>query len=150
MIFNKSSLYRKQRIIRLRHRKIRRKTRSQAYECKDYSSFIFNGKTLNKRYLALEIIKCRFDEIDNKNIEDLRAEFNEYPNLDRLLVKINQLDEQRYDRYFIEKEHHLQMSNGDIYVVSNQWGKGNIYQLIEIAANFNYEIINTSKDQLKR
>ncbi|MEI4766757.1 hypothetical protein MSC39_11790, partial [Acinetobacter nosocomialis] len=107
-------------------------------------------KTLNKRYLALEIIKCRFDEIDNKNIEDLRAEFNEYPNLDRLLVKINQLDEQRYDRYFIEKEHHLQMSNGDIYVVSNQWGKGNIYQLIEIAANFNYEIINTSKDQLKR
>ncbi|MFP0389130.1 hypothetical protein ACJ6IV_14410, partial [Acinetobacter nosocomialis] len=117
---------------------------------RDYSSFIFNGKTLNKRYLALEIIKCRFDEIDNKNIEDLRAEFNEYPNLDRLLVKINQLDEQRYDRYFIEKEHHLQMSNGDIYVVSNQWGKGNIYQLIEIAANFNYEIINTSKDQLKR
>lgn len=117
---------------------------------RDYSSFMFNGKTLNKRYLALEIIKCRFDEIDNKNIEDLRAEFNEYPNLDRLLVKLNHLDEQRYDRYFIEKEQHLQMSNGDIYVISNQWGKGNIYQLIEIAANFNYEIINTSKDQLKR
>ncbi|MDC4371858.1 hypothetical protein OHV45_17995, partial [Acinetobacter baumannii] len=117
---------------------------------RDYSSFMFNGKTLNKRYLALEIIKCRFDEIENKNIENLRGEFNEYPNLDRLLVKLNQLDEQRYDRYFIEKEHQLQMSNGDIYVISNQWGKGNIYQLIEIAASFNYEIINTSKDQLKR
>lgn len=117
---------------------------------RDYSSFMFNGKTLNKRYLALEIIKSRFNEIQNKNIEDLRAEFNEYPNLDRLLVKLNQLDEQRYDRYFIEREHQLEMSNGDIYVISNQWGKGNIYQLIEIAASFNYEIINTSKDQLKR
>lgn len=42
------------------------------------------------------------------------------------------------------------MDNGDRYVVSNQWGVGNIYKLIEVANNFNYEIIDQSKTGVVR
>lgn len=110
-------------------------------KAKEYYSFLFNEKTLNKRYLALEIIKSRFKELSEKSIEKLKDEFKEYQNLNKLLFKLEDLESHRYDRYFTSEEHHLIMNNGDVYVVSNQWGRGNIYQLIEIAKKFNYEII---------
>ncbi len=51
---------------------------------------------------------------------------------------------------FFEDEKVLKMDNGDKYVVSNQWGRENIYKLIEVANNLNYEIIDQSKKSVVR
>lgn len=61
-----------------------------------------------------------------------------------MLLKINKI------AIFFEDEKVLKMDNGDKYVVSNQWGRENIYKLIEVANNLNYEIIDQSKKSVVR
>lgn len=62
----------------------------------------------------------------------------------KMLLKINKI------AIFFEDEKVLKMDNGDKYVVSNQWGRENIYKLIEVANNLNYEIIDQSKKSVVR
>lgn len=117
---------------------------------KDYSKFVFNGETLNKRNLAYEIVKTRFNELPEKSYKNLYTEFMQYENVEGLIVKYEEVSENRKDRYFYDESKILKMDNGDRYVVSNQWGRGNIYKLIEVANNFNYEIIDQSQSGVIR
>lgn len=122
------------------------KTSSQ----KDYSKFLFNGEILNKRNLAYEIIRTRFNELTDKSFKSLYSDFAQFEYVDGLVVKYEDVAENKKDRYFYEDNKILIMDNGDRYVVSNQWGVGNIYKLIEVANNFNYEIIDQSKTGVVR
>ncbi|MCU4304786.1 hypothetical protein KTH06_02920 [Acinetobacter ursingii] len=122
------------------------KTTSQ----KDYSKFLFNGDILNKRNLAYEIVKTRFNELSEKTFKNLYSDFIQYEYIDGLMVKYEDVAENKQDRYFFEANKVLKMDNGDRYVVSNQWGIGNIYKLIEVANNLNYEIIDQSKTGVVR
>jgi len=122
------------------------KTTSQ----KDYSKFLFNGDILNKRNLAYEIVKTRFNELSEKTFKNLYSDFIQYEYIDGLMVKYEDVAENKQDRYFFEDNKVLKMDNGDRYVVSNQWGIGNIYKLIEVANNLNYEIIDQSKTSVVR
>ncbi|MCU4608346.1 PDDEXK family nuclease [Acinetobacter ursingii] len=122
------------------------KTTSQ----KDYSKFLFNGDILNKRNLAYEIVKTRFNELSEKTFKNLYSDFIQYEYIDGLMVKYEDVAENKQDRYFFEDNKVLKMDNGDSYVVSNQWGIGNIYKLIEVANNLNYEIIDQSKTSVVR
>lgn len=117
---------------------------------KDYSKFIFNGETLNKRNLAYEIVRTRFNELPEKSFENLYSDFMQYENVEGLIVKYEEVLENRKDRYFYDESKVLIMDNGDRYVVSNQWDKVNIYKLIEVANNFNYEIIDQSQSGVVR
>ncbi len=122
------------------------KTTSQ----KDYSKFLFNGDILNKRNLAYEIVKTRFNELSEKTFKNLYSDFIQYEYIDGFMVKYEDVAENKQDRYFFEANKVLKMDNGDRYVVSNQWGIGNIYKLIEVANNLNYEIIDQSKTGVVR
>lgn len=122
------------------------KTTSQ----KDYSKFLFNGDILNKRNLAYEIVKTRFNELSEKTFKSLYSDFIQYEYIDGLMVKYEDVAENKQDRYFFEDDKVLIMDNGDKYVVSNQWGRGNIHKLIEVANNLNYEIIDQSKTNVVR
>ncbi|MBJ8454435.1 hypothetical protein I6M90_22230 [Acinetobacter bereziniae] len=42
---------------------------------KDYSKFLFNGEILNKRNLAYEIVKTRFNELSEKSFKKLYSDF---------------------------------------------------------------------------
>ena len=117
---------------------------------KDYSKFVFNGEVLNKRNLAYEIIRTRFNELPEKSFKNLYSDFSQYENVEGLIVKYDDVSENKKDRYFYEDSKVLKMDNGDRYVVSNQWGKGNIFKLIEVANDFNYEIIDQSKSGVIR
>lgn len=117
---------------------------------KDYSKFLFNGEILNKRNLAYAIVRTRFNELSEKSYSNIYKEFQQYDNLDGLIVKLNEVPNNRMERYFTEVEKILVMDNGDKYVVSNQWGRGNIGKLIEVASNFNYEIIDQSQSSIVR
>lgn len=117
---------------------------------KDYSKFLFNGEVLNKRNLAYEIVKARYQELNEKSYKNLYSDFSQYEHVDGLIIKYEEVLENKKDRYFYEDSKVLIMDNGDRYVVSNQWGKGNIYKLIEVANNFNYEIIDQSKSSVIR
>lgn len=132
------------------HKKSEERREAKNSSSKDYSKFLFNGNVFNKRNLALEIIKTRFNELNLKNFEALCNEFSQYDNLEKLLEKYEEVEEHRKGRYFFDDEHILTMNNGDRYVISNQWGIGNIYKLIEIADNFNYEIIDQSRNSTIR
>jgi len=122
------------------------KTTSQ----KDYSKFLFNGEILNKRNLAYEIVRTRFNELSEKTFKNLYSDFIQFDYIDGLMVKYEDVAENKQDRYFYEDNKVLKMDNGDRYVVSNQWGRGNIYKLIEVANNLNYEIIDQSKTSVVR
>lgn len=117
---------------------------------KDYSRFLFNGETLNKRNLAYEIVRTRFNELSEKSFDNLYSEFNEFEYIDGLIMKLEDVPENKKDRYFLDENKVLKMNNGDEYVVSNQWGLGNIYKLMDVANNFNYEIIDQSKTGVVR
>lgn len=117
---------------------------------KDYSKFLFNGEILNKRNLAYEIVRTRFNELTEKSFKSLYSDFAQFEYVDGLVVKYEDVAENKKDRYFYEDNKILIMDNGDRYVVSNQWGVGNIYKLIEVANNFNYEIIDQSKTGVVR
>lgn len=132
------------------HKKSEERREAKNSSSKDYSKFLFNGNAFNKRNLALEIIKTRFNELNLKNFEALCNEFSQYDNLEKLFEKYEEVEEHRKGRYFFDDEHILTMNNGDRYVISNQWGIGNIYKLIEIANNFNYEIIDQSRNKTIR
>lgn len=122
------------------------KTTSQ----KDYSKFLFNGEILNKRNLAYEIVRTRFNELSEKTFKNLYSDFIQFDYIDGLMMKYEDVAENKQDRYFYEDNKVLKMDNGDRYVVSNQWGRGNIYKLIEVANNLNYEIIDQSKTSVVR
>lgn len=132
------------------HKKSEERREAKISHARDYSKFLFDGKILNKRNLALEIIKKRCKELKDISFKILCDEFPIYENIEKLFKKYDEVEEQRKDRYFLSEEDVLVMSNGDRYVVSNQWGKGNIYKLIELAYNFNYEIIDQSNNNILR
>lgn len=72
------------------------KTTSQ----KDYSKFLFNGDILNKRNLAYEIVKTRFNELSEKTFKSLYSDFIQYEYIDGLMVKYEDVAENKQDRYF--------------------------------------------------
>lgn len=131
-------------------KKVEERREAKSLNSKDYSKYIFKGETYNKRYLALEIIKTRFNELSVKSFDCLYSEFKDFEWVDKLFINIKEVDEKKEVRYFLEEENQLRMTNGDVYVITNQWGRENIYKLINIATNFDYEIINKSQDNVVR
>lgn len=113
---------------------------------RDYTKYRFNNETYVKRQLVLAVVKkyC----IDNPNItfEELSKVFPD--NLagshgvvklkDYLIEKYQNQKDNYYDRY-CDKEP-ITLSNGDVVLVSSQWGKDNIKLFIEKAKSLGYDI----------
>lgn len=112
---------------------------------RDNTKYNFNGEVgLGKRGLVrsvwLKYIK------DNPNVSYLKL-IQDFPNdiSGRLFVELEKaLEQQKRDsnglsRYFIEEDEVLKIENKS-YVISNQWGKGNIEKFLEYATKLGYEI----------
>ena len=108
---------------------------------KDYSKYLFNGLELNKRKLVLELIKTHIKNNNILSLEDLLFDFPQELRKERKMYK-------RYDeviqtndknRYFSEVDEVLDLTDGK-FVISNQWGAGNIQAILDRADELGYEI----------
>ena len=102
---------------------------------------LFNGLELNKRKLVLELIKTHIKNNNILSLEDLLFDFPQELRKGRKMYK-------RYDeviqtndknRYFSEVDEVLDLTDGK-FVISNQWGAGNIQAILDRADELGYEI----------
>lgn len=128
--------------------KVKRKLEEQRETRKDHSRYKFNNNDFGKGKLALAIIKHYFNQNPNMSIEALSNDFehitHSQPIIETLEIAKNKAELTGRKRYFLDERDILTINNGTKYVVSNQWGKDNIEDIIEIANNnFGYQIEKT-------
>lgn len=126
-------------------RKLEEKRDIRKESSRDYSKYQFNNMELGKGKLALEIIKHHLNQYPNKPIETL---INDFDSVAHSQPIIESLDMARSHakatgrvRYFLNSSDVLTINDGSQYVVSNQWKKDNIEDMIRVASDmFGYQI----------
>lgn len=128
-----------------------RREKQKIISKRDYSKYLFNGKELNKRKLVLEIIHTH---ISNKNIRTFHELLEDFPQDlkkgRKLFKEFDDAFKNERSRFFINEDEVLHLEDGK-YVVSNQWGVGNIQIILDKADSFGYEIsvINDDADVIQ-
>jgi hypothetical protein len=130
--------------IKVREQKEER--REALKEERDNTKYTFNGENgLGKRNVVLSVWKQYMKDNQNVSYEKLLQDFPSSSIGGRLFVELEQaLEQQRRDsnkqvRYFIGENEVLKIGQ-KTYVISNQWGKGNIENFIGCARNLGYNI----------
>ncbi|WP_179999394.1 hypothetical protein [Acinetobacter sp. YH12239] len=117
-----------------------RREKQKSIAVRDNSRYLFNGKELNKRKLVLEIIH---EHIKNKGITSYRQLLEEFPQDLRkgkkLFREFNDAFTNESSRYFMNEYEVLNLEEGK-FVISNQWGIGNIQSILDKADSLGYEI----------
>lgn len=123
-----------------------RREKQKNIAIRDYSRYLFNGKELNKRKLVLEVVH---EHIKNKKIRTYNQLLEEFPQDLRkgrkLFREFNDAFNNERSRYFIHEDEVLNLEEGK-YVISNQWGVGNIQSILDKADSFGYEISIINED----
>lgn len=115
---------------------------------KDYTRYLFHGDSFNKRKLVLAVIR-HWVEINNPNsISEVFQAFPQEIRSGGLFVPEQEAKEiynrQGIYRHFLGDDEVLEFIDSTRYVISNQWGKGNIEKFIGQAKKLGYEIDETS------
>lgn len=134
--------------IRAQKKAEERRENHKELNTRDYSKYMFNEMELNKRKLVLELIKTH---INNKNIltfKDLLVDFPQELRRGRKMFKCYEdvINSNDRTRYFTASTDIFDLKDGQ-YVLSNQWGAGNIQSILKQADNLGYEI-ETISDEL--
>lgn len=118
-------------------RKLEEQRETRKNNSKDHSKYQFNEMLLGKGRLALEIIKYYFNQHKDKSFEVLITDFDSIthsqPIIETLEVGKSNAQITGRRRYFLNDDDILVADNGVQYVVSSQWNKNNIEDMIEIA-----------------
>lgn len=118
-------------------RKLEEKRDIRKDSSRDYSKYRFNDMELGKGKLALEIIKHHFNQNPKKPIEALIYDFVNIPHSQPIIESLEAARKAAKDtgraRYFIYDDDILTTNDGAQYVVSSQWSKDNIEDMIETA-----------------
>lgn len=125
-------------------RKLEEKRDIRKDSLRDYTKYRFNEMELGKGRLALEIIKFYFYQNQDKPVQSLINNFaivtHSQPILEKLKTAQDHARAKGRARYFLNDNDILRTSDG-AYVVSSQWNKTNIEELIDFASDtLNYEI----------
>lgn len=130
-------------------RKLEEKRDTRKESSRDYSKYRFNDMELGKGRLALEIIKHHLNQNPNKPIEALIHDFVNIPHSQPIIESLEAARKVAKDtgraRYFIYDNDILTTNDGVKYVVSSQWSKDNIEDMIETTNEvFGYQIEKVS------
>jgi hypothetical protein len=110
---------------------------------RDFSKYIFNGKTLGKSRLVFEVVKYYVDSHSNTSYSELELVFPKWCQGTRgvfTTVELAQTEaEEKRVRHLLKPEEIIQLADSHI-VVTNQWGIGNINHFIKQASTLGYEI----------
>lgn len=115
---------------------------------KDYTRYLFQGNSFNKRKLVLAVIQQWFSENKPSQFSELLQAFPQEIRSGGLFVPVDDAKEiygrQGIYRHFLGDGEILELPDSAQYAVSNQWGKGNIEKFINQAKKIGYEIEETS------
>ena len=113
---------------------------------RDYTKYKFNNENYLKRQLVLAVVKkyCEdnpnitFDELNKAFPDNLQGSHGVVKLRNYLIDKYQNQKDNYYDRYFDNDP--ITLANGDIVLVSSQWGVANIDSFIERSKKLGYEI----------
>ncbi|MQI37241.1 hypothetical protein EI025_25790 [Escherichia coli] len=92
--------------------------------------YIYKDKELNKRKLALELLRDWINQFNpasyNDLINGLSEDFKK-----RTVMLVDQIPEKKKSRYHINEDALITLPSGEIVAISNQWGIVNIEPLID-------------------
>lgn len=122
-------------LVRQKRKQIEKLNASENSE-RDYSRFIFNNEIFNKRNLAFELISDWISENNPENIQAIRTVFGK--NIHRALVKSQQDVIESRKKRFHDKS--IELTSGEIILITNQWSIGSIKKLINKFKMLGYDI----------
>lgn len=130
-------------LIKIKEKNIERQTAIQS--TKDKTKYFFNDQILGKGRLAFEIVKFYTQNNPHLSFEELQSKFPS--NLQGSIGVINSLEfvnkryvDQPKKRHFIDESDILVSADKIPFVVSTEWGKDNINNVLEWAQKENYII----------
>lgn len=126
-------------------KKLEEKRETRKSSSKDYSKYQFNEIILGKGRLILEIVKHHFNQHEDKPVKALITDFDSVahyqPIIETLAMAKNKAQATGRARYFLNEDDVLVANDGVQYVVSSQWSKDNIEDMIEIIEEkFGYQV----------
>lgn len=111
---------------------------------KDRTHYLFNGSEYNKRKLVLAVIKDWISRHSPKDFSELLQAFPQETRGGGMFVPLSEAkaiyERQGIDRHFLGEDEIIQFSDSSQYVISNQWGKGNIEKFLVQARKLGYDI----------
>lgn len=115
---------------------------------KDYTHYLFQGNSFNKRKLVLAVIQKWVGDNKPNNLTELLQAFPQEIRSGGLFVPEQEAkiiyNRQGIYRHFLGDGEVLEFSDSTQYAISNQWGKGNIEKFISQSKKLGYEIEETS------
>lgn len=110
---------------------------------KDYTQYIFNGLTYNKRKIVLAIISTWVKDNNPETFKDLITAFPQEIHAGSLFIPLKKAIEiyerQKIYRHFLNDNEIVTIQDKK-YAISNQWGKGNIEHFINRSRELGFEI----------
>jgi hypothetical protein len=126
--------------------RIREKTeerREAIRSARDYTQYVFLGRTFNKRKLALSIMKEWVARNEPATLEEARRAFPLAERSGGVFLPVAEArgiyERQGIPRHFLEQGETFRFGEEE-YALSNQWGRGNLPELIRHAATQGLEI----------
>ena len=111
---------------------------------KDYTRYLFQGNSFNKRKLVLAVIQHWVSENKPSSISELLQAFPQEIRRGGLFVPEQEAKEiyqrQGIYRHFLGEGEVLEFSDSTRYAISNQWGKGNIEKFVNQSKKLGYEV----------
>jgi len=126
---------------------------------KNFDKFLFNGKTLPKNRLVLELVRHVAALDDVETLADLKEVFPDNfwskgkettRNRNAFIVELEAVAAEKNARFFGKDDDKIQLRSGEVAVVNSQWGDDNLrYLLDNISAEHKKKIrrVNTQKTQ---
>ncbi|MHB9954807.1 hypothetical protein [Vibrio campbellii] len=115
--------------IKFREKRAEQKASSK-YVDKDYSVYSYKGNTYNKRHLSYALLSDWIDKHQPQSLDKLQEAFGGALRKS-VFALVSDIPEKRYKRFHIKEEHQIELESGEVIAISNQWGMGNIFKLIE-------------------
>lgn len=121
--------------------KEREKVQNEIQNTRDYTKYIFNGKSFAKNRLVLEVVRQFAKENNGMNYEKLKSVFPDQ--LQGSLGVFQKLeDTQRYSssRFFDKENEVITLAENVIIAVCTQWSKDNFKIFLDKALSLNFDI----------
>lgn len=114
---------------------------------KDYTQYIFEGSSYNKRKLVLAVIQSWIKKNNPENFKILLDAFPQECKSGGIFAPISDALEisrkQENTRHFLEENQIISFSDNSKYAITNQWSKTSIEKFIEQVKKFGFEIVES-------
>ena len=115
---------------------------------RDFTKYLFDGQTLNKRRLVLALVKRYVQDNPTTSFEQLLATFPDslqanspiqFHKMRCVVRRLREVPQDSQDRFFCEPGEPLQLGD-DVAVVSGEWNQHNIQNVLAYAATLGYKV----------